>query len=263
MEKSRDKTSRFNTLHQGINPSIKATQKKDTPYTRQVASLLLLGIITLLMIGLIIVLLNPRGTSWKLGGSKTAEAPVVRRVDLATEKTSPVPSFQSKEQIVEAIIEAPPLEDPIEAVPKTVQREEYRSVPIYFLKVNTSGQILLKSSIRRIDFANAPLSQSINTLILGPDAEEINKDSISLIPQGTRLLSARIEDGTAYLNFNEAFRFNQLGREGSLAQLKQIVYTATEFSSIQRVQILIEGSVKDYLGGEGFYIGSPLERSSF
>ena len=143
------------------------------------------------------------------------------------------------------------------------QSSQMREMKVYFVKVNTEGQISLKSTVRNIDFSSSPLTKSISSLIRGPGSDEINKGSLTLIPDGTRLLSARVENGTAYLNFNEAFRFNPLGREGYLAQLKQVIYTTTEFSNIKSVQILIEGVVRDYLGGEGFYIGAPLNRESF
>ena len=42
----------------------------------------------------------------------------------------------------------------------------------------------------------------------------------------------------------------------------QIVYTATEYSTVNSVQILIDGQKKEYLS-EGVWIGSPLSRSSF
>ncbi|MDD3821216.1 MAG: GerMN domain-containing protein, partial [Spirochaetales bacterium] len=58
------------------------------------------------------------------------------------------------------------------------------------------------------------------------------------------------------------FMYNHYGTEGFIAQLRQIVFTATSFSSVQDVQIIIEGQKKDYLGGEGVYIGKPLSRAS-
>lgn len=86
---------------------------------------------------------------------------------------------------------------------------------------------------------------------------------MSLIPEGTKLLSATITDKTAYLNFSEEFQYNKYGVEGYLGQLMQIVYTATSFSSIESVQFLINGQKETYLGGEGVWIGSPLPRSTF
>ena len=86
---------------------------------------------------------------------------------------------------------------------------------------------------------------------------------MSLIPEGTRLLGASVKNGVATLNFSEEFEFNPVGVEGYIAQLTQLVFTATEFSTVKSVQFLIEGEKKDYLGSEGQWIGSPLARSSF
>ena len=49
--------------------------------------------------------------------------------------------------------------------------------------------------------------------------------------------------------------------EGYAGQIRQIVFTITEFPNIKSVQILIEGRRLDYLG-EGVWIGSPLGRES-
>ena len=141
--------------------------------------------------------------------------------------------------------------------------KETRNARLFYVKVNMEGQIALKSSIRAVEYNGSPLTETINNLLKGPSSDEINKGSLTLIPDGTRLLSARVEGNTAYLNFNEAFRFNSLGREGYTAQLKQIVYTATEFSNVNAVQIMIEGGVKEYLGGEGTFVGEPLTRETF
>ena len=86
---------------------------------------------------------------------------------------------------------------------------------------------------------------------------------MTLIPSGTRLLGASVSNGIATLNFSEAFSFNSVGVQGYLAQLMQIVYTATSFSTVNSVQFIIEGQREDYLGSEGTWIGSPLSRSSF
>ena len=106
-------------------------------------------------------------------------------------------------------------------------------------------------------------SSSIPPAIKGPNSSEAAKGYKSLIPSGTRLLSASVRDGIAYLNFSEDFEFNYVGVDGYLGQLMQIVYTATEFSTVKGVQFLIEGQKKEYLGSEGVWIGTPLARNSF
>jgi spore germination protein GerM len=102
---------------------------------------------------------------------------------------------------------------------------------------------------------------SLKALLGGPNAEEQRRGMVSLIPKGVKVLSAAVRGSTAYISFSEEFQYNTYGVEGYAAQLKQIVWTATEFPTVKDVQILIEGRRIDYLG-EGIWIGSPLNRDA-
>ena len=121
------------------------------------------------------------------------------------------------------------------------------------------GDLTLAKTTRKLAVSNSPLIDCVNALLAGPSAEERNRGLTSFIPPNTRLLSARVVDNTVHLNFNEAFRYNTFGREGCAAQLKQIVWTATEFPNVQNVQIEIEGKIVDFLI-EGIAIRSPIGR---
>jgi len=134
---------------------------------------------------------------------------------------------------------------------------------LFFVRVNDEGKVSFKSVLRPIPANASPLLTSIQALIDGLHPGEISANLLSLIPEGTEIVGARIEAGVAYLDFNEPFRFNTLGIEGHRFQIEQVVYTATEFPNVQKVQILIEGQRVNYLGGEGFWIGSPLGREDF
>lgn len=134
---------------------------------------------------------------------------------------------------------------------------------LYFVVVDSDGSIVRKVVKRKLPKTDSPLTNAINALLVGPTPEETNKNCMTLIPEGTKLLGASVKNGVATLNFNENFEFNTIGVEGYIGQLMQIVYTATEFSTVKSVQFLIEGQHKDYLGSEGQWIGSPLARSSF
>jgi spore germination protein GerM len=124
--------------------------------------------------------------------------------------------------------------------------------------------VIVRQEVKRqIADSDSPLLDSLDALLKGPTEDEIRKKLISLVPEGTKLLSAQVRGSTAYLNFNEVFMYNHYGIEGYAGQLKQVVYTATSFPTVQDVQILIEGEKHDYLGGEGVYIGKPLSRNSF
>ena len=120
---------------------------------------------------------------------------------------------------------------------------------------------IVKRSVPKND---SPLTNAINLLLAGPDTSKAGeKNCVSLIPPGSKLLSAKVSNGVAYLSFNEAFEMNPDGVEGSIGQLMQIVYTATSYSTVNSVQFLIEGQKKTFLGSEGQRIDAPLSRSSF
>ncbi len=138
-----------------------------------------------------------------------------------------------------------------------------RSASLYFVRIDGDGVITRQEVKRTVPETDSPLTDALQSLLKGPGEEELRKELITLIPQGTKLLSAQVRGSTAYLNFSESFMYNSYGIEGYAGQLKQVVWTATAFPSVQDVQILVEGQRRDFLGGEGVYIGRPLSRNSF
>ena len=140
----------------------------------------------------------------------------------------------------------------------------YTELQLCFVEIDADGSINRKLIKRQVAKNDSPLTTAIKAVLAGPDTTKPEeRDCISLIPNGTRLLGARVSDGVAYLDFSDAFEINTNGIEGYTAQLMQIVYTATTFSTVNSVQFLIEGQKKEYLGSEGQWIGSPLSRTSF
>ena len=129
----------------------------------------------------------------------------------------------------------------------------------------TRGSIYLISNgmlvkVNRNFNANTPLTDSINALLAGPTPDEIKRGIESLVPEGSRLLKTpAIKGSTVELDFNQEFRYNTRGSEGCAAQIKQIVWTATEFSNVRDVQFLIEGQKVDFLS-EGVTIRNPISR---
>lgn len=141
---------------------------------------------------------------------------------------------------------------------RTAQATRY----LYFIDVDETGRITPIRVARATEQSPAPMSQSIQLLINGLIAEEEAIGLLNLVPAGSQLLSAYIDSSVAYLNFNEQFRYNPLGSEGIVAQLTQIVYSVTEFPTISRVQILINGQKVDYLNSESrVYVKEPIDRN--
>lgn len=138
-----------------------------------------------------------------------------------------------------------------------------RPTSLYFIRIDSDGSIVRREVTRELPASDAPLTDALQALLEGPTTDELREHLMSLIPQGTKLLGVEIQGTTAYVNFNEAFMYNHYGIEGYAGQLKQIVYTATSFPTVRSVQILINGQLHNYLGGEGVFIGRPLSRDSF
>ena len=172
---------------------------------------------------------------------------------------APAPVVQPPDPV--PAVERTPAQPPADtqAVQETIQLRERA---LYFTQVDRGGSILRVRVDRNLPVSNAPMTDVIQALITGPTEEERQRGLISLIPPGTRMLSATVRGNTAYLNFSEDFQFNTYGVEGYAAQLRQIVFTVTEFPNVRDVQILIDGRRIHYLG-EGIWIGSPLNRDMF
>ncbi|MDR2193436.1 MAG: GerMN domain-containing protein [Treponema sp.] len=133
---------------------------------------------------------------------------------------------------------------------------------LYFLSIDQNGDLHRIAVKRMLPNTETPLTETLEALLAGLFESEEEQRIISLIPKETKLLSVVIQQETAYINFNEEFLYNTHGKDGYAGQIKQVLWTATEFPTVKRVQILIEGRKESYLG-ENIWIGSVLEREQF
>lgn len=150
-------------------------------------------------------------------------------------------------------------ENPLEQPPEFPSLKRKRA--LYFVSVDQGGNLNLTAAERALPDTDAPLTETISALLSGPSEKEKELGFISLIPESTRIQSVSVQQGTAYINFNEDFLYNTYGREGYSNQVRQVVWTATEFSSVKKVQILIEGRRESYLG-DNVWIGDALSREN-
>ncbi len=160
--------------------------------------------------------------------------------------TDEEPAIQETEEERQALVNA------------VAPNEENNNLLHVYFVTQEEGILKLARMDRTFPKSSTPLSENIRRLLSGPTSEEQQRGVLSLIPEESRLISAWVQDRVAYLNFNVPFRFNQYGKEGAYAQIRQIVYTATQFPTVDAVQILIDGQQLEFLSGDGAYIGSPL-----
>jgi len=204
------------------------------------------------------------------------EAPDVQRVDPETETGPSAENDSPPGKDSGSQDEEKPVDDPSSVEISVDIRENEQDKPpedaepliekrmrksaVYFIEVTEEGNIDLRKIIRPVYYNDSPLTETMIVLLEGLTAEELNQGLISLIPKDTQLQRVWIRESVAYLDFSEALRFNQFGTEGLLAELQQIVFTATEFQTVEAVQILINGEKIDYLSTEGIFVGEPLTR---
>jgi len=238
-------------------------KKKSEGNPRYDKTTVVLSIIAGVLLILVIIFLDGRMVGALFPGrealsSNNSTVPAITRViNESPDAEDPIPELGIPERQ-----ENPPPNTAEPESPENAARGE-TTARLFFVRVSDEGKISMKSVLRSVPASESPLTMAIGSLLDGPRPGEISNDVLSLVPDGSELIGARIEGGTAFLDFNEQFRFNALGIEGYEAQVEQIVYTATEFPTVGKVQFLVEGQRIDYLGGEGFWVGGPLGRDDF
>jgi germination protein M len=158
----------------------------------------------------------------------------------------------------EVVIRVPGAAAP--AAPDAGTPTRVRKARIFFVQVNQAGDISLHGVMRSVPYTDSPLTNTLAALLDGEAAHELTGGLLTMIPANVKLRGVAVRGSTAYIDLSDEFRFNALGRAGLVAEIKQLVYTATEFSNVTSVQILIDGRKLDYLSSEGPYIGRPISR---
>lgn len=102
----------------------------------------------------------------------------------------------------------------------------------------------------------------MDSLVEGPTADDEALGLSSAIPEGTEVRSIDVAGGTATVDLSEEFTSGG-GSLSMQARLAQVVYTLTQFPTVDQVEILVEGSLLEVLGGEGVLIDGPLTRADF
>jgi germination protein M len=175
----------------------------------------------------------------------------------ASEGSPPEKAPNAKPQEPEKKPQAEKPATPAQPSPQPVKPAETRG-SIYLIQ--ELNEVLALVKVNRNLNANTPLTDSINALLAGPTPDEIMRGIKSSVPEGSRLLKPpTIIGSTVHLDFNQEFRYNTRGSEGCAAQIKQIVWTATEFPNVKDVQFLIDGQRVDFLS-EGVTIRNPIGR---
>ncbi|MCP4224318.1 MAG: hypothetical protein GY773_13325, partial [Actinomycetia bacterium] len=105
---------------------------------------------------------------------------------------------------------------------------------------------------------------AVNLLIGGPTADErAGTPAISGgLPDGTELLGLTIADGTARVDLSSEIE-DIGGTFGEMSVLAQLVFTLTQFSTVDEVVLLIEGQQVEFFGSHGMDVTPSIDRDYF
>jgi germination protein M len=103
---------------------------------------------------------------------------------------------------------------------------------------------------------------AMGALLAGPSEFEQGYGLTSAIPDGTQLLGLSIADGVAHVDLTSEYESGG-GTLSMSVRLAQVVYTLTQFPTVQGVVFSLDGEPVEVLGGEGIVIDHPLTRKDY
>ncbi|MFD1660881.1 GerMN domain-containing protein [Streptomyces caeni] len=103
---------------------------------------------------------------------------------------------------------------------------------------------------------------ALRALLAGPTTYEKRYERTTAIPRGTTLNSVAVRGKVATVDLSG--RYDDGGGSLSMrARIAQVVFTATQFPSIQKVAFELDGKPVTALGGEGVDVHQPVGRADF
>ncbi len=103
---------------------------------------------------------------------------------------------------------------------------------------------------------------AMRALLQGPTSDEKQAGLVSNIPEGTTFLGLDIENGVATVDLSKEYESGG-GSLSMFMRLAEVVFTLTQFPSVEGVRFKLDGKPIEVLGGEGIIIDHPMSRLDF
>ena len=137
-------------------------------------------------------------------------------------------------------------------------------VRAYFFLGSFTGNAGLAPVLREIPKTPAVATAAIHALLDGPNDKELGARPAMYtdIPDGTRLLDLSIKDGVATIDLSAEFEAGG-GKASILGRLAQVVYTLTQFPTVDGVLFKLDGKPVTVFGGAGVVLDHPVGREDY
>ena len=127
---------------------------------------------------------------------------------------------------------------------------------VYFLR----GEELVAA---RRDLSGPGVAASaVRALLAGPSAAEQRAGMASSVPSGTELRGVSLAGGTATVDLTGRFASGG-GTLSMTSRLAQVVFTLTQFATVERVEFRMDGVPVRAFGGEGIVLDRPQTREDY
>jgi germination protein M len=103
---------------------------------------------------------------------------------------------------------------------------------------------------------------ALESLLAGPSEVERAAGVFTAIPDGTELLGLDIEDGIATVDLSSQYEQGS-GSYAEFLRLAQVVYTITQFETVQGVNFRLDGEPVEMFGGHGIIMDRPKTRRDY
>ncbi len=140
----------------------------------------------------------------------------------------------------------------------TTVPEETQFVDVYFLQDSQYATAVATRVPATPDIA----ANAVRALIAGPTQTQEEIGLTSSVPTDTLLLGLVIEDGRATVDLSREFEAGG-GSFAMITRLAQVVYTLTQFPSVDEVEFWLDGEPVTVFSSEGLLLEEPAVREDY
>ncbi len=152
--------------------------------------------------------------------------------------------------------------------PREPADEDTTTVRLYYLagggETPARAGPFLTSVEREIPSTPGIALATLRELVDGPSAAEqrLIDDLATSVPEDTLVLGVAIDDGLATVDLSREFESGG-GSLSMMSRLAQVVYTVTQFPTVDEVEFLLDGQPVTAFSGEGIMLEQPVSRDGY
>jgi germination protein M len=148
------------------------------------------------------------------------------------------------------------------STPEASPTGETMTVSVYFLRETRLGKAV-GTAHREVEIPEGKTvaKSAITELLKGPTDKEAEIGLDTAIPDGTKLNSINLDSETKVATIDLSTKFGNGEPDTIQAEIAQVVYTLTQFPTIEKVSFQIDGQDVDIIGDVD--VSQPVDRTNF